>query len=69
MGAAALVAMEELEQRKQRTQRLCERVHHDLHREEMHKWRRVVEVEQQLRQEVATRKAATKKAAANARKD
>ena len=64
-----LVAMEELEQRKQRTQRLRAREHHELHREEMHKWRHVEEVEQQLRQEVATRKAATKKVAANARKD
>ena len=38
--AAALVAMEELEQR---TQRRREREHHELHREEMHKRRRVEE--------------------------
>ena len=59
-----LVAMEELEQLTQRMQHLCEREHHDLHRQEMHKRRRVEELEQQLRQEAATRKAA-----ANARKD
>ena len=53
-------AMEELE----RMQRRHEREHHELHREEMHKRRRVAELEQQLRQEDTTRKAA-----ANARKD
>ena len=59
--AAALVAMEEVEQR---TQRRREREHHDLHREDMHKRRHVEELEQQLRQEAATRKVA-----ANVRKD
>ena len=39
-------AMEEVEQR---THRRHERQHHELHREEMHKWRRVEELEQQLR--------------------
>ena len=53
--------MEELEQR---TQRCREREHHELHHEEMHKRRRVEELEQQF-----WREAATKKAAANARKD
>ena len=53
--------MEELEQR---TQRRREREHHELHREEMHKRRCVEELEQQLRQEAATRKAAS-----NVRKD
>ena len=54
-------AMEEVDQR---TQRRHERQHHELHREEMHKRRHVEELQQQLRQEEATRKTA-----ANARKD
>ena len=58
--AAGLVAMEEFE-RTQRKQSRREREHHELQREEMQKRLRV---EQQLRQE-----AATTKAAANARKD
>ena len=66
--AAGLVAMEEFE-RTQRKQSRCEREHHELQREEMQKRLRVEEVEQQLRQEVATRKTATKKETANARKD
>ena len=66
--AAGLLAMEEYE-RTQRKQSRREREHHELYREEMHKRRRVGELEQQLRQEAATKKAATRKAAANARKD
>ena len=56
--------LEDMEEVEQRTQRHRERAHHELHREEMHKRRHVKELEQQLRQEEATRKAA-----ANARKD
>ena len=53
-----------MEEVDQRTQRRHERQHHELHCEDMHKRRRVEELEQQLRQEAVTRKAA-----ANARKD
>ena len=57
--AAGLLAMEEYE-RTQRKQSRREREHHELQREEMQKRRRVEELEEQLRQEAVTRKAAAK---------
>ena len=57
--AAGLLAVEEYE-RTQRKQSRREREHHELQREEMQKWRRVEELEEQLWQEAVTRKAAAK---------